>query len=89
MRGLPGRALRRQRAQSIPELASKGKRKRETAAHLHGTTINQKAIQLLGSFGSRFRLGEDDRSNATAGAILVVSQHNLFDRACGLGKVFL
>lgn len=46
-------------------------------------------IELLGSLQSSVGLVEDDRSNATAGAVLVVGEHHPLDGTCGLGKVFL
>lgn len=60
-----------------------------TVTDLHGTAINQEPIKLLGGFGSGVGLAEDDRSNATARAVLVVGEHHLLDGACRLGEVFL
>lgn len=56
---------------------------------LHRASIDQQAIELLGGLGGGVGPGEDDRGNATAGTILVVSDNNLLDRTCGLGEVFL
>jgi hypothetical protein len=47
------------------------------------------SVELLGSLGSSVRLVEDDRGDSTAGAVLVVCEHNPSNRTCGLGKVFL
>ena len=61
----------------------------ENASDLHRAAVNKEAVELLGSLRSSVGFGEDDRSNATAGAVLVVGEHNLLDGACRLGEVFL
>jgi hypothetical protein len=58
-------------------------------AYLDGTAINQETIQLLRSLGSGVGLAKDDRSNTTAGTVLVVGEHDLLNRTSGLGEVFL
>lgn len=73
----------------VREKAHTGKRSGSARTNLHGTAIDQKSIELLGGFGSGVGLAEDDRGNATAGAILVVGEHHLFDGSCRLGEVFL
>ena len=58
-------------------------------SHLHGAAIDVESIELLGSLQGSVGLDEDDRSNATAGTILVVGEHHSLDGTCRLGKVFL
>lgn len=50
-------------------------------SYLHRAPVNQKSVQLSGGLGSGVRLAEDDRRNTLAGAILVVSEHDLLDWA--------
>lgn len=57
--------------------------------YLHRAPVNQKSVQLSGGLGSGFRLAEDDGRNTLAGAVLVVSKHDLLDWACRLGEIFL
>ena len=57
--------------------------------YLHGTTIDEEPIELLSSLGSSVGLDESDRGNTTAGAVLVVGEHDTSNGACGLGEVFL
>lgn len=59
------------------------------AAYPHRLPIDKEPIQLFGRIASRLRLAEDDRCNASAGAVLVVREHNPLDRACSLGEIFL
>lgn len=62
---------------------------KKKATDLHGTTINQEPIELLGGLGSGVGLSEDDRGDTTARAVLVVGEHHLLDGACRLDEVFL
>lgn len=47
------------------------------------------SIELLSSLQGSVGLVEDNRSNATAGTVLVVGEHHSLDGTCRLGKVFL
>lgn len=72
-------------------LEKQGKRKQEKLgrAHLHGPSIDEKSIQILGSLAGSVRLAENDRGDTTACAVLVVSEHDSLDGSCGFRKVFL
>lgn len=58
-------------------------------ADLHGATVHEQTVELLGGLGSGVGLAENDGRNATAGAVLVVGKHHFLDRTCRLGEVFL
>lgn len=68
---------------------SGGKRSIEDNLNLHGTTINEETVELAGGLGGGIGLGKDDRSDATAAAVLVVGDNHLLDRTSRLGEVFL
>lgn len=63
--------------------------KRLDSTDLHGTAVNQKTVEVFGGLGSGVGLAKNDRSDATAGTILVVREHHLLDGTCRLGEVFL
>lgn len=73
----------------VREKAHTGKRSDSARTNLHGTAIDQKSIELLGGLGSGVGLAKDDRSDATAGTVLVVREHHLLDGTRRLGEVFL
>lgn len=62
---------------------------RKRRSHLHGAAVDVESIELLGGLGGSIGLAENDRSNTTAGAVLVVGEHHLFHRTCRLGEIFL
>jgi hypothetical protein len=57
--------------------------------YLDRALIDEQAIQFLCGFGGGIRSCEGNRSNATAGAILVIGNHDFFDWSSGLMEVFL
>lgn len=57
--------------------------------YLHGATIDEESVELLGSLGSGVCPGELDRGDATASTILVVGEHDSSDGASRLVEVFL
>lgn len=58
-------------------------------SYLHRTTINKKAVELLSRFLSGLGAAENDGGDTTAGAVLVVGEHDTLDGASGLVEVLL
>lgn len=57
--------------------------------YLHGATIDEESVELLGGLGSGVCPDELDRGDATASTILVVGEHDPSDRTSRLVEVFL
>lgn len=57
--------------------------------YLHGATIDEESVELLGGLGSGVCPDELDRGDATASAVLVVGEHDASDGASRLVEVFL
>lgn len=58
-------------------------------SHLHGSSVNEQSIQILRSLGRSLGLAENDRSDASAGAVLVVGEHHPLHGTCRLCEVIL
>lgn len=85
-----GRGRHRRRLQSVVIVSRHSKWPLNNGgSHLHGAAIDVESIELLGSLQGSVGLDKDDRSNATAGTVLVVCEHHSLDGTCRLGKVFL